>query len=686
MPLMRCQSNGTPGWKWGESGKCYIGPDAQKKALAQGRAIHTSQFRKDIQVPFFFSNNPESKKELIRQRREMMKSLGKRLPPRHKKPIRMQTGKMIEMSYYSTILRLITPIQEITKEVLLPRLPNIIETYRRETRLDTYGELITETFGDVEVAFTREFQKPDIEPATEIFAKRTSDFNRKQVDRQFYSVLGVNPIRSEPYLASQVNAFVERNVALIKTIPVDYFKQIETIIRVRVEEGVSTTAIANEISEKFSSTKKRARLIARDQIGKFNGKLTELRQREVGVTHYIWITAADERVRPNHRDADGKKVAWKSKGLPVGSKGEHLHPGFDYQCIPGSTNIIIPDIVHKVFRRWYDGELTEIITNAGEILSATPNHPVLTNKGWKAINKLDVGDDLISTTFNSINGSKRDEYNRNVHVEQIFNFFSIMSSPTLIPGFPSQFHGDGIIDKNVNVISTDSCLLDDSKTSISEDFSKKFFSSSHVSFSNLSCNREFLHVFFSLGFPDNSNVRFISKLFSLFSGKFSHSEEVRLRAVSWLNSIFKKTNSGSISSNIVFLGDSKFTHSRGVISDNRFYIKLLSILWRSVMSGYHEAPTSEMLAKIISIDSKKTSNLEQTSSISHQRFRIVQKRRRVYSGHVYNLQTKCGWYTSNYYTTKNCRCYAQPVLDDFFTQSLSGENLLGFGVIARGVM
>lgn len=39
MPLKQCQIDGKKGWKYGDSGKCYTGPDAKKKAIAQGIAI-----------------------------------------------------------------------------------------------------------------------------------------------------------------------------------------------------------------------------------------------------------------------------------------------------------------------------------------------------------------------------------------------------------------------------------------------------------------------------------------------------------------------------------------------------------------------------------------------------------------------------------------------------------------------
>lgn len=39
MPLEKCKKGGKSGWKWGDSGACYVGPGAKKKAIKQGIAI-----------------------------------------------------------------------------------------------------------------------------------------------------------------------------------------------------------------------------------------------------------------------------------------------------------------------------------------------------------------------------------------------------------------------------------------------------------------------------------------------------------------------------------------------------------------------------------------------------------------------------------------------------------------------
>jgi len=43
MPIKKCYVNGKSGYKWGDSGTCYIGSGGRAKALAQGQAIEISK-------------------------------------------------------------------------------------------------------------------------------------------------------------------------------------------------------------------------------------------------------------------------------------------------------------------------------------------------------------------------------------------------------------------------------------------------------------------------------------------------------------------------------------------------------------------------------------------------------------------------------------------------------------------
>lgn len=44
MPLKKCSKDGESGWKYGDSGTCYTGPDGKKKAIKQGLAINKGKW------------------------------------------------------------------------------------------------------------------------------------------------------------------------------------------------------------------------------------------------------------------------------------------------------------------------------------------------------------------------------------------------------------------------------------------------------------------------------------------------------------------------------------------------------------------------------------------------------------------------------------------------------------------
>jgi hypothetical protein len=50
MPVMKCvNKDGKSGWKYGDSGTCYTGPDAKKKVEEQAAAIYASGYQEKAQ-------------------------------------------------------------------------------------------------------------------------------------------------------------------------------------------------------------------------------------------------------------------------------------------------------------------------------------------------------------------------------------------------------------------------------------------------------------------------------------------------------------------------------------------------------------------------------------------------------------------------------------------------------------
>lgn len=145
----------------------------------------------------------------------------------------------------------------------------------------------------------------------------------KQVKQM--TAVDISSIISSNNLTDTVNDAITANVGLIKSIPAQYFDKLETVINAGFQDGFTYNQIADQVAKLNKVTDSRARLIARDQIGKLNGRFNQVRQQSLGITSYEWSTSGDERVRSKHRAYDGNKYTWDNPP----SDG---HPGQAIQC------------------------------------------------------------------------------------------------------------------------------------------------------------------------------------------------------------------------------------------------------------------------------------------------------------------------------------------------------------------
>jgi len=74
MPVHKCQINGKPGHKWGQSGKCYTGPDSEKKARQQGVAEIISGYKMASEKVSFDYDGVLSKATYKLKAKELMKN------------------------------------------------------------------------------------------------------------------------------------------------------------------------------------------------------------------------------------------------------------------------------------------------------------------------------------------------------------------------------------------------------------------------------------------------------------------------------------------------------------------------------------------------------------------------------------------------------------------------------------
>lgn len=190
---------------------------------------------------------------------------------------------------------------------------------------------------------------------------QVNDFNRKQWGKWTEIAIGESFTTGELWVDDVLTSWETTNFDLLSDMTREYVKKLDVI----VSNGVQTGALRADIMRDIKKMNKnmsltRAKLLARDQIGKLNGYLTKRRQEDAGLSLYTWITAGDERVRSSHRKINGKICRWdnnnqyKNPGTASEVKKQkwkqrpgswpHTIPGSEVQCrcsaIPWMNDLI----------------------------------------------------------------------------------------------------------------------------------------------------------------------------------------------------------------------------------------------------------------------------------------------------------------------------------------------------------
>jgi SPP1 gp7 family putative phage head morphogenesis protein len=180
--------------------------------------------------------------------------------------------------------------------------------------------------------------------------QKVSKWNDREWRAILRKVVGVDVNLREPWLATRLDLFADENLKLINDLADKVKSDVEKIVRQGVVTNLRYEEIAKQLTNKLGMTKTHARLIARDQVNKFNGQLTMVRQKDMGIRYYSWETADDARVRGTHGEKqdkhnvlDGVWCDWSDPTKYSSDQGATWNsresirafvgiPGQDYQC------------------------------------------------------------------------------------------------------------------------------------------------------------------------------------------------------------------------------------------------------------------------------------------------------------------------------------------------------------------
>lgn len=139
----------------------------------------------------------------------------------------------------------------------------------------------------------------------------------------------VPQIRAPGVLA---NRWLARNQALGRDLASRYVEGVRGVLA-KARVGVRGEDLAREIAAQTGLARWEARRIAVNETLTLHAEINENRQRELGVTQYIWSSSQDQKVRPWHEDLNESVQSWDDPPLGGGTRADdHGHPGSGILC------------------------------------------------------------------------------------------------------------------------------------------------------------------------------------------------------------------------------------------------------------------------------------------------------------------------------------------------------------------
>lgn len=237
-------------------------------------------------------------------RSRVRKRLPRQLPPNG-----------IARDYASELVRRVNRAVRAAFAPLLAAMPEILASAARERgelgRMDAgEGRRVRAAVAAARAHMEHALDPNELEQLAERFASRVATHNRVQLGRQTAAALGADVFVGDVALQSLVEIFASENVALVRGITTQVAARVEQAAISAVQGGRRHEDLARDLEKEMGYPEKRAKLIARDQVGKLYGQINASRQRDIGATHFIWRTVHDSRVRSEHVARDGQRYSY----------------------------------------------------------------------------------------------------------------------------------------------------------------------------------------------------------------------------------------------------------------------------------------------------------------------------------------------------------------------------------------
>lgn len=271
----------------------------------------------------------------------MKRILPKRLP----KPQSMNSA---EREYMKNLIR----YQDAFTSLLRDGLSQVIHSIRHEAAEQLPEEFRTDSVSHFDVNIEKSIEEllesvqnrlyqlfPDklLRKWSESMVSHVNDISKRNIKAVASAVdVEIEPLLKDNKLTPYFKNVVNENVGLIKSISQKNIPAFKNKLVYAITNDIHNKnfwhQIEKYIDQNTMSVRAHAKLIARDQVNKLNGRVSQYRQQQLGGKKYTWQTSEDERVREDHKKLDGTTQRWDNPPVVDRRTGRRGHPGFDYQC------------------------------------------------------------------------------------------------------------------------------------------------------------------------------------------------------------------------------------------------------------------------------------------------------------------------------------------------------------------
>jgi intein/homing endonuclease len=270
-----------------------------------------------------------------------------------------------------------------------------------------------------------------------------------------------------------------------------------------------------------------------------------------------------------------------------------------------------------LWRMPFDGNIHRI-TVAGQSFDCTPNHPILTDRGWHPAHDLKRGDYVIQAISDPLFTVEHDKYNRLVSFSDLFEALAIGTITT--PQGEANFYGD-LPCNDVDTIPVE-FLLD-----------KSFEASASDSFSD----------------------------FNLSESKCS------LPLVPVIHANLTEPPSYRPTIDAESLRERQLAFSRLISTGDLSHRKMLSsiAMTNATASRNFHPDSADLFAQVVSTHAKDGRGLFEHESRRYKFLPFENQVVRKFSSHVFTMQTYSGWYGISPLSIIARNCWPEPILPDY---------------------